>query len=57
MVWQAGVVYAGEWKKNQMTGWGTLRVPRKYIYKGQMKKNERHGYGRCEWYYLFSRTY
>mmetsp|Transcript_17283 Transcript_17283/g.42962 ORF Transcript_17283/g.42962 Transcript_17283/m.42962 type:complete len:627 (+) Transcript_17283:1114-2994(+) len=50
MCWQAGVVYAGEWKHNEMAGWGTLRVPRKYVYKGQFKKNERHGYGRCEWW-------
>ena len=32
-----------------MHGWGTLRVPKKYVYKGQFANNERNGYGRCEW--------
>ena len=42
-------MYQGEWKENNIEGFGIYFFVDKRIYKGQWKNNQMHGYGEFTW--------
>ena len=48
-VWENGSTYTGQWRKNKMSGEGTLAFADSSSYKGSFEKGLFHGYGEYIW--------
>ena len=49
LLWKEGIIYEGQFFKNQMSGYAIIRYPQNKIYKGQMNIGKMEGFGIFDW--------